>query len=204
MRKVLYLGTHLPSEPCQDALVHLPIIHTVPRKIPESIVADFSEYSHLIFTSPNAVAHFFDQASALHWKFIAVGKSTAQALSKRNLSADFIATDESQEGVVALLKMLDLDDAYLLLPRSSKARGVLDHFLRLRAIRHQIFHLYDTKTLIPKKLPDLSQFDAVFFTSPSTVEAFVQVFGQMPSHINVLWRGPVTKEALLRWNLVSG
>jgi len=173
----------------------LPLIRVAARPIPKHILDDLAAYSHLILTSPNAVELFFravDPSSCMGKEIFAVGRSTAAALREKGLDRITIAEDERQEGVIALLRPLDLDDAYILLPRSSLARKAIDDFLSERQVRHQVCDLYDTIIQRPEILPDLDSFDEFFFTSPSTVRAFVSVFGKLPEEGKVKCRGAIT------------
>ena len=84
----LYLGTEPPS----PDYFHYPIIRIEPRALPPN--ADLSPFTHIIFTSKNAVriflSHFSDLSSQT---LIAVGKATASLLP-----SPLTAVDESQEG----------------------------------------------------------------------------------------------------------
>lgn len=166
---------------------------------------DIAEYTHLIFTSKNAVKVFFGMFASLKLSVdilraktvIAIGQVTAGYLSAAGLPAHHISAEETQEGVVGLLGKLDLENAYFFMPRSSLSRPVLAHFFMQRQIRYQACDLYDTvsQEIYPK--PDLDQVDEIVFTSPSTVKAFVEIFGGLPRGKKCLAIGPITQQALL-------
>jgi uroporphyrinogen-III synthase len=151
-----------------------------------------------------AVTYFFDalkeKMHLLEGKcVVAVGKTTASFLTREGFPPQFIAEDERQEGVIELLSKLGfLKNSYIFLPRSSRARPLLENFLKERKLRHRIFNLYDTilQKLLP--LPDLKDFDEIVFTSPSTVEAFYEIFPEIPHGKKITAIGPVTKEAIWR------
>ncbi|MBS0615687.1 MAG: uroporphyrinogen-III synthase [Verrucomicrobia bacterium] len=183
----LYLGTEPPS----SDYVHYPIIRIEPRPLPESARELFPKYTHIIFTSKNAVRIFLSHFPNLSGKtLIAVGKATASLLPH-----SLVASNECQEGVVELLQTLDLERANVLLPRSSQARHLLDDFLLHQKIAHMIWDLYDPIPQIPFPLPSLDQVEEIYFTSPSTVRAFFQFFGKPPSHIKIRSQGKITEEA---------
>ena len=115
----------------------------------------------------------------------------------RDVEAHHIAEEETQEGVMHELALLDLDDAYLFVPGSARARPALAQYLRNRQLRHKICHLYDTIAQQPEKAPSLENIDAIVFTSPSTVEAFVQLYGVVPKGKEIISLGPITKTALI-------
>ena len=210
MKTILYLGTDPTYFPEEGNVIHYPIIRIVPRSLkdPElkSALDDLSEYSHLIFTSKNAVRIFFEYAKKLFSdlsflegkKFAAVGKVTAEHLLMEGFAPSIIAQEETQEGLIKELSSLDLEDAYIFFPRSSLSRPVLLDFLQQRGVRHQACDLYDTLSHPIDPRPDLNMIDEIVFTSPSTVEAFYALFGFIPKEKKLVVSGPITEEALRR------
>lgn len=189
MKKILYLGTD-PSHFKGQNVLHYPVIKIVPRTID---ISDLSLYTHIIFTSKNAVKVFFSQVSSLppSLKVIAIGKVTAE-----HIQADMIAQEETQEGIINLLKHIDLKNAYIFYPRSSLSRPVLLDFLKSQNIRHAVCDLYDTLPQQPLPLPNFNEIDEIIFTSPSTVDAFLLIFGSLPLDKKLTSIGPITEERL--------
>lgn len=198
MKKVLYLGTDPENYQHIDGLVHYPIIKTASLEIPSHLLDDFPDYTHILFTSKNAVTIFFQtfQGSLEKKQIVAIGKGTAAKLEKEGHPPHFVATQESQEGVIELLRSQDLNDAYIFYPRSSLARKNLENFMIQRGIRHQICDLYTTVFQKPEPLPDLAQYDEIIFTSPSTVKAFLTAFGSIPQDKKLICIGPITEKEL--------
>ena len=206
---LLYLGTD-PSKYLSDAKVtHCKMIEILPRAFDSFEIkhqmADMVEYTHIIFTSKNAVTIFMDalrfygySKECLHGKeCLVIGDSTAAALQKAGADSMRLAKKETQEGVMDLLDILDLEKAYIFYPRSSRARPTLSYYLRVRQLRHQICDLYDTQAIFLEELPTLSEFDEVVFTSPSTVEAFFEYFPVIPTSLKLTAIGPITEESLV-------
>lgn len=216
MKTILYLGTDPSYFPEEGNVIHYPIIRIQPRSFDDPelkrALDDLSDYTHLIFTSKNAVRIFFEHAKALHADlsflkektFLAVGTVTADHLSKEGFTPAIIAKEETQEGLIEELASLDLEDAYVFLPRSSLSRPVLIDFLQKRVIRHQACDLYDTLAHAIEPRPDLNMIDEIVFTSPSTVEAFYSLFGFIPKEKKLVVSGPITEEALKRRLLLRG
>ena len=204
--KALYLG--LNPKHYEKEVFHLPIIEIIPRDFnhPEIVnaFADIPEYTHLIFTSKNAVEIFFSYLEKKGFsvedlqgkEVVAIGKITAKYIEEKGVHVNRIAEDETQEGIIHLLALEDLDKAYILLPQSSKARGSLFQTLRLRGIRHQRCSLYDTNPKLPAVKPNLGSFDEIIFTSPSTIEAFRKIFGRIPRTKKLTAIGPITRSKL--------
>lgn len=208
MKTILYLGTDPSYFPEEGHVIHYPIIRIVPRPSDDPelkrALDDLLDYTHLIFTSKNAVRIFFEHAKVRHEDlsflkektFMTVGKVTADHLVKEGYVPAIIAKEETQEGLIEELACLDFDDAYVFFPRSSLSRPVLIDFLQHRAIRHQACDLYDTLSSAIDPRPDLNMIDEIVFTSPSTVEAFYSLFGFIPKEKKLVVSGPITEEAL--------
>ncbi|MFI5333728.1 MAG: uroporphyrinogen-III synthase [Chlamydiales bacterium] len=208
MKTTLYLGTNPAHFPAVGHLVHYPVIKIVPRDahLPELKQAydRLKEYTHLIFTSKNAVETFYmhlkelgKEKTALEGKVIvAIGRVTERHLALHGVKADIAAEEETQEGVIEALQKQNLEEAFIFLPRSSLARDALTLFLQEQGVRFLACDLYDT---LPQKLepvPDLAHVDEIVFTSPSTVDAFLQIYGRLPQHKTLLALGPITEERL--------
>ncbi len=206
MKTILYLGTDPISYEaqgrCQGHLIHYPIIKIVPRPA-GTITAydDLDAYTHIIFTSKNAVKVFFQHHPACDFlrekQLIAIGTVTAAHLAMQGFPPQHIAEQETQEGVIALLKQLDLKDAYFFLPRSSQARPLLVQFFEERKLRYSACDLYDTVTQKLEVEPHWDQIDEIVFTSPTTVKAFLEIFGTFPEGKTLTAIGPVTENELL-------
>jgi uroporphyrinogen-III synthase len=220
MKRILYLGTDptwFKARECfQGDLIHYPVIKIVPRAIdhPEirSAYADLDHYTHLLFTSKNAVKVFFDHLlqmnrpiSSLHNRtVIAIGEVTAAHLASNGLVANHVSLEETQEGVVSLLQDLNLDDAYVFLPRSSLSRPLLVHYLETMQIPTFACDFYDTVPQMLEPRPNLDKIDEIVFTSPSTVQAFLAIFGALPRDKKCIAIGPITESFLQKSMLVSG
>lgn len=202
MKRVLYLGTHPHHYSTEGEVLSYPIIRLVPRPIPQHILDDIPLYTHVVFTSKNGVTLFFEalneKANLANKTLIALGQSTAERLKAHGYKATFIADEESQEGIISLLRPMDLDEAYILLPHSSLARKKLEHFFQDREIRYQVCELYDTLTQKTEPVPDLGSIDEIVFTSPSTVRAFMEIFAHFPKDKTLTCIGPITQAELIK------
>lgn len=212
MKRILYLGTdpaHFESQGhVRGHLIHYPVIKIVPRPLIhpelENAYQDLEKYTHLIFTSKNAVKIFFSHLTDLGKPpekmriktIIAIGKVTADHLSLRGLPPQWVSQIESQEGVVQLIKQMDLGDAYFFMPRSSQSRPIIANYFTEKNVRYQACDLYDTVTQVLEPKPDLNEIDEIVFTSPSTVSAFLQIYSGLPNGKELIAIGPVTEQAL--------
>lgn len=190
---VLYLGLDPSHFSTDRPLIHYPVITLMARDVSDPEVQKHcAQATHILFTSRHAVRFFLDQFRLGEQILIAIGKATAQALP----APAWVASEETQEGLVELLKGKQLEDAYFLLPRSSRSRPVLTRFFQEAGIRHYAFDLYDTVLQQPGPPPDLAAIDEIVFTSPSTVEGFLRIFSALPTNKKLHAMGPITRAAI--------
>lgn len=203
-KRILYLGLDPSHTETNGEFVHLPIIQIVPRALTDAEVQhalqQFANYTHVIVTSKTTVSilnGYLPSANAWNEKIIlAVGRVTAKHLEACGITPTIIASEETAEGLIHEMEQLDLTKAYLFWPHSAKARPVIKDYLEANHIAHTSCILYEPKTQIPKELPELANFDEIIFTSPSTVDAFFEIFGYFPTHCALTPIGPITKHHL--------
>jgi hydroxymethylbilane synthase len=193
-KTAVHLGVTRPTDSIEKKYFHCPIIKIVPeleknRPLPE--------FSHLIFTSQNAVRVFFSHYSPETAKgkiIVVVGQKTAKALSVLNIEANYIPEEETAEGVTALLDTLDLSSARLFWPHSALARPIITNYLVRKKIPHVEWMIYTTIPREPLPLPET--FHELIFTSPSTVDAYILFFDKLPEDKILTPIGPVTANYL--------
>lgn len=192
-KTTLYTGLELPSS-SDSIIIHSPLIKICPLTIPK---IEMNHFTHFIFTSKNAVQIFFTSFkdnSILKRKFIAVGKGTAKVLQDFGVKNPFVASEETAEGVVELLKGMDTKNSYFFWPHAAKARTVITDYFKSYNIRYEECTLYDTIYLKPETKVDLNLIDEIVFTSSSTVDAFVSHYGQLPKDKILTPIGSITQE----------
>lgn len=189
--KVLWTGLKAPRGTLERRFDHFPLIECVATK---DAIPNFSHATHLLFTSQTAVKIFAEQELKCpkNAPAIAIGKATAEAMTKQGISPKWIAENESSEGVIALLKKLDLQGATVFWPHSKKSRTVIAKNIPCQLIE---WECYDTFSKMPARKPDL--FDKVVFTSPSAVDSWLAFFQTLPPADTIETIGPVTKDRLL-------
>ena len=193
--QTLYLGLDPKNYPHQDSLVHYPVIRTVRLEEDALRTAEtlWPAFTHVVFTSQMAVAYWHIQLKDK--VFIAIGEATAAAVRIKG-AIPLVAFQATQEGVIEFLSGMDLREAFLFLPRSRLARSALTDYLDRSRIRHFALDLYDTVFQKPEPVPNLTEFGEIVFTSPSTVEGFLKIFGKLPRDKKLTAIGPITKSAL--------
>jgi len=180
-------------------------------------------YDWIVFTSVNGVDAFFTHVefatesqshgekidslflrdSVARIRVAAIGPKTAQSLESRGVTLDFVPEEYVAEAILPGLG--DLRGRWVLLPRAEIARKALpEAIVAAGGVAHEIA-VYQT---LPAK-PDpeglaalKSGVDAVTFTSPSTVENFVEIIRreglnplQLPGDPLIACIGPITQKA---------
>lgn len=189
--RILYLGLDPSRFVHSGTLIHYPILRIVPLQsfAIEEMHRDWSQFTHVIVTSRTSFR--FLPTDFRNKQLLAIGPATLQAAQQTGAFM-YLAPDSTQEGVIALLETLDLRNSYILYPRSSLARDALQMFLQKQTLRAQIVDLYKAVPHQPGPLPDLGSVDQIVFTSPSTVDAFLQIFGPIPFDKKITSIGPIT------------
>jgi len=182
----LYLGLDPKNYP---GALHYPVIRTELCGQVEPARALWPQFTHLIFTSQTAVRYW---PGPWDKKIIAIGDATASALRQKGLKP-LIAPVATQEGVIELIKQID---GYFFWPRSKRARPILTDFLNQQKIPFFVLDLYDTVFQRPEPVPNLDTIYEIIFTSPSTVEGFLRIYGKLPKDKKLTPIGPVTEKAI--------
>ena len=177
-----------------------------PNKRLQKAINSISDYSVIIFTSVNSVSIFFDNlmkagkdTRALHdVKVIPIGAATATLLEMKGVAADFVPRSYTSEGIVDIVKHLKIDGKKFLLPRAENGRDVLIEFIRQQGGVCDVIPIYRT-SLPAEKASLVEPPDVVTFTSSSTVDNFIALYGKAVLKKScVASIGPVTSETLRR------
>jgi uroporphyrinogen III methyltransferase/synthase len=174
-------------------VVELPAIRTVAieDETPslKSILPALTGKEWLVFTSTTGVEVFFEKLRAHKRdvrtlggiKFAAIGSATARALEDRGIMVDLVPDHFSGDALGRALRGAVKKDERIILPRSRIGTDEVTRHLREGGIAYLDIPLYDT---VPAAGADpiyrdilCEDLDWVAFTSASTVEGFVALFG---------------------------
>jgi uroporphyrinogen III methyltransferase/synthase len=197
--------------------IYFPVIEIHPMEDLSALddaLAEIERYAWVVFTSVNGVDIVFDHinvgakhASPLHSgvKIAAIGKKTTESLRKYGIEPFFVPDDFVSDEILPGLG--DLHGKWVLLPVAEIARPVLPKAITAAGgVAHEIA-VYrtlptevDTEGLAALK----AGVDWITFTSPSTVQNFVQIARQngldpfnLPGDPKIACIGPVTEKAAL-------
>jgi uroporphyrinogen-III synthase len=170
----------------------------------ERALAKLECYDWLVFTSVNAVEvvinHLQDRSLP---QVAAIGPKTAEALQARGITPDFVPEEYVAESILPGLG--DVRGKWVLLPRAEIARKALPEAIcEAGGIPHEIA-VYKTLPVNPdtEGLTALKTgVDWITFTSPSTVQNFVEILHhekmnpfQLAGNPKVACIGPITERA---------
>ena len=196
--KVLITRPRAQSESFADALrtagfepIFFPVIEIRPIENNEALVQALDKldcYEWVVFTSVNGVEVVFNYLPSLPLgegrrgegpRIAAIGPKTAEALQRHGVIPDFVPGEFVAETILPGLG--DLRDKWVLLPRAEIARKALPEAIaKAGGIAHEIA-VYQTLPVQPDAhaLAALkSGVDWITFTSPSTVQSFVEILHQ--------------------------
>ena len=203
--KALYFGTNPSRYATKRTLFHCPLIAIHPRP-PEDLeikkgLRQFDSYTHLLFTSQNSVKLLHSYLPHYGWqisdwrkkKTLAIGNTTAEALKACSIHADFLPDQASSEGILELFDQIDLRNAFLFWPHSALSRPLIERHLTQKNIRFCASIFYATLPIQHGCLPALEHFQELIFSSPSTIDAFLQLYGPLPKEKILTSIGPITE-----------
>ena len=173
-----------------------------------------TSFDWIAFTSANGVRMFWARLDSSeraafrnHRAIAAVGPATARAVAALGATSAVTAPEFVAESLVDALG--EVRGMSILWPRAAGARSVLSDTLRARGAEVVEQILYDT---VARSVPDeirshILEADAITFTSPSAVRAFVACFGTTVAPM-IVCIGPVTaaaaKEEGLSVSVIAG
>ncbi len=173
----------------------------------DALLRQLPTYNWVIFTSANAVDYTWPRLEALSidpialegMDFAAIGPATARALEARGVHPALVPREHVAEALFeALRAQAPLADLRILIPQANLARPALADLLRGAGAAVDTAVAYET--VRPEVDPAIlaEPFDAVTFTSPSTVRHFVELFDDPKPVLGaaqVACIGPITADA---------
>ena len=203
-KKVLFTGLDPSRLAVSGQIIHQPLIELSAIEDFAEALTDLSAYDGYIFTSKAAVEFFFDTLSptnsalftgvtrAASIKIVAVGPHTAKEIERRGVQVDFIPETADAEHLAELIANHTETSTVKkwLYPCSNRSKNKLHTLANVQSI---ILYTTQTKKVVPLLL-DL--FEAIVFSSPSTVDGFIANYGPVPSAQTLLVYGEPTAKRL--------
>ena len=208
--KILYLGTNPKKYKLLGDIIHVPVIRLSRADLPREKIAqviqklDRKYYQLILLTSRYGVQHFMGLLKDAHYPkeklentdIAVIGKGTEHALRHYGLQAKLVASLETSEGLLQVLKeAYQLTGKKILFPRSALPNPYLKSELGKLGADVTELTVYENKKP-PKVNFEFNRIQKVFFTSPSTVRNFLSDYGPIPRDWQILSKGPLTTRAL--------
>lgn len=175
-----------------------------PNKKLSQAIQGISKYSCIIFTSTNAVSLFFetlyamgkDTRSLAGIKILPIGDATASLLTSKGIIPDYLPDTFTSEGIVEILRTIEIQGKSFLLPRAEEARDVIVTFIRDNGGTCDVIPIY--RATLPKHIAPIDEKpNIITFTSSSTVKNFITLYGKNTLRgITIASIGPVTTKIL--------
>lgn len=203
----LHCGTHPQLYQTLGNIISWPMIDITPISFNaqerDVLGQEFDQSQIVILTSPTAVKTFMPFISSFRTQtqikskiFAVLGQHSAQTLSFLGGHAHIIAQEETAQGLFAVLKaVMSFKEKRFFFPRSSIPNPFLIDALRQEGAFVYECAIYDNIKPTRGPLPN-QHIDGIIFTSPSTVFNFLEDYDTIPSHWDILAKGPVTHKAL--------
>lgn len=194
----LYTGITCPD----PSFIHTPLIEIRPVSDDSMLREEagrVDSYDYLLFTSRFAVEPFVRclPAKALPEalpRTVAIGKTTARALREAGFTQVEQAGRADSYGVISWFSRQPKGS--VLIPRSSLALGIIPDGLRQMGFGVTTVVAYENHIPEHPVRADLSTIDRIVFTSPSTIDNFLRVYGSLPGDKEYVTQGAITEQYL--------
>ena len=187
----LYTGIVCPD----TTFVHMPLIEIHPVADNDRLLVAESEienYDYLLYTSRHAVTYFPPKCA--HPTIVSIGSTTTEAL--RLAGAKTIKQVEKDDSYGVVDWFSRLKRGRVLIPRSNLALNIIPEGLRNLGYEVTTVTAYENRMPENIEKVDLDQIDTIIFTSPSTIDNFIRLYGYLPADKQLLTRGRITEKHL--------
>jgi len=185
----------------------------------DGAIQQLDSFDWIVFTSVNGVDAFLERlrhhrldlrAVPRHAKVAAIGPATAERVREAGLSVDVVPEEYRAEALTEALDTGSLAGSRVLIPRAKVAREILPEKLREAGAEVVVPPAYETVPISTgadelAKLLETGGIDCVTFTASSTVENFVQAFGEeaarLLSNTQIACIGPITADTARKYDI---
>lgn len=190
--KTLYTGLTTPNA----GYIHTPLIEIVPVDDDAALrrAADhISSYDYVLFTSRFAVK-YVGVLLANAKRIVSIGSTTTAALHEIGIKRVDEVDDDNSYGVIAWFS--HQSRGHILIPRSNLALPIIPEGLKKLGFEVECITAYINRMPEHPQKVNLNEIERIVFTSPSTIDNFVRLYGAIPSDKELSTRGPITEQHL--------
>ena len=189
--KTLFTGIRCPD----PSFAHTPLIEIRPvgdTNELERADKDMENYNYLLYTSRNAVTYFPPRSKQI--RVVSIGNTTSEALRQAGATEIEQVEQDNSYGVIDWFARQPRGS--VLIPRSNLALSLIPNGLRDLGFEVTTVTAYENHMPENPQKVDLSQIDKIVFTSPSTIDNFIILYGSLPKGKQYITRGPITEQYL--------
>ena len=188
----LYTGLTSPDA----TYIHTPLIEIVPVDDDTPLrraIADIDSYDYVLFTSRYA-AKYVGALSVIHTRIVSIGRTTTKALHQIGVEEVSEVEEDNSYGVVSWFSSQPC--GRVLIPRSNLALPIIPEGLRQLGFEVNCVTAYINRMPEHPNKVNLDEIDRIVFTSPSTIDNFIRLYGALPEKKELVTRGPITEQHL--------
>lgn len=191
---VLYTGAVCPN----SEYLHTPLIEI--DKVDDdtllrSAAKRLQEFDYLLFTSRFAVKYWILSNGNFNIEnVVSIGAKTSEAL--RNAGVKNIKQTEKDDSYGVIDWFSAQKKGRVLIPRSNIALPIIPEGLKALGFEVETVTAYKNQIPANAQKVSLEKIDKIIFTSPSTVDNFVKLYGGIPKDKILETRGVVTEKRL--------
>ena len=191
---VLYTGAVCPN----SSYIHTPLIEingVDDDTLLRSAAKRLQEFDYLLFTSRFAVKYWILSNGGFDIEnVVSIGAKTSEAL--RNAGVKNIKQTEKDDSYGVIDWFSAQKKGRVLIPRSNIALPIIPDGLKALGFDVETVTAYKNQMPANAKKVSLEKIDKIIFTSPSTVDNFVKLYGGIPKDKILETRGVVTEKRL--------
>lgn len=191
----LYTGAVCPD----PTYLHTPLIEIVGLDDDSEIrtaAATLQTFDYLLFTSRFAVKYWAESGGGFDVKtIVSIGATTTATL--REMGVEVTIHQPQKDDSYGVIDWFSTQSkGRVLIPRSNLALPIIPDGLRALGFDVTTVTAYINRMPANPQKVNLDDIDKIIFTSPSTVDNFVKLYGGIPKGKEIAARGVVTKARL--------
>lgn len=169
---------------------------------------DEKKPKYVVFTSQHSISSTIECIPELleeqeNYIFISIGNTTTEALHNAGIKDVIQVEEDNRFGIIKWFekekeKYDEANARYedIIYPHSSLSPE--DIPLALQELGFSVKSFVAYKNVMPEhpRLVNLNHFKRIVFTSPSTIDNFIELYGKLPENTEFITRGPITQNHL--------
>lgn len=190
--KTLYTGLTAP-----DAnFIHTPLIEITPvddDTVLRRAANRIDSYDYVLYTSRYAATYVGPLLTQAR-KTVSIGNATTEALRRTGIAEIEQVEHDNSYGVIDWFSRQP--HGRVLIPRSNLALPIIPDGLKALGFEVDCITAYINRMPQHPQRVDLDEIGRIVFTSPSTIDNFIRLYGGVPADKELVTRGPITEQYL--------